>query len=277
VLSQTHSNIEFIIVNNGSTDNSEDIIAKYLNDDRIVYIKQEDAGPSGARNSGLNTATGNYITFIDSDDWVEPQMYEKMLNALKNTSADIAVCDFNLVYEDGRETKAKYSNTKNEIIDIDTDLYNYLGRCLINPRSNNYIWSRLYRADVIKNIGLRFERLTLGDDTLFNFQLLAHIKKVVFLEDGFYNYLQRSTSIIHSFAKKQPLAGCYASQFDFLADHYKASGNRQLIDSLPIFAYTRMRSVFFYSRLSGMSNDEIIENLKEVFAGRQIAEYLIGL
>ena len=277
VLSQTHSNLEFIIVDNESTDNSAEIVRKYLADDRVKFIQQKNAGPSGARNKGLDVATGDYIAFIDSDDWIEPAKYEKMLDVMQDTGSDIVVCDFNLVYEDGQPEQPKYSNTQDQVIDLQEDLQEYLARCLIKPRTNNYIWSRLYRTETIQNTGLRFESLTLGDDTLLNFQLLAHVDKIAFVKDGFYNYLQRKSSLIHSHARKEPLANCYADQFDFLVKHYKASGNQELIDSLPIFAFTRMRSVFFYSRLAGMTNDKIIEMLKVDWKGRQIANYITGM
>lgn len=276
VLSQTHSDLDVIIVNDGSTDTSADVISKYLSDSRVVYIEQENAGVSAALNRGMDCASGEFITFIGNDDYLEPEMYEKMLHALKTEDADMSVCDFNLVYEDGRDKQAKYSKLKNETIDLKNDLYRYFTKCCVNPRSNNYVWSRLYKTEIIKKSKVRFEKLSIGEDTLFNFKLLAHTNKVVLIENGFYNYLQRAGSVVHNVAKKQALAKTYADQFDLIADYYKNNHCEQLIECLPVIAFTRMRSVFFYSRLSGMSNDEIVKSISDDFSGRQIADYLTG-
>lgn len=277
VLSQTYSNLDIIIVNDGSTDTSADVISKYLSDSRVVYIEQENAGVSAALNRGMDCANGEFITFIGNDDYLEPEMYEKMLHALKTEDADMSVCDFNLVYEDGRDEQFNYSKLKDETIDLQIDLYRYFSKCCINPRSNNYVWSRLYKSETIKKSGVRFEKLPIGEDTLFNFKLLVHINKVVLIENGFYNYLQRAGSVVHNVAKKQTLAKAYADQFDSLANYYKSNHSDRLIECLPVIAFTRMRSTFFYSRLSGMSDDEIIKSIADNFSGRQIADYLTGV
>lgn len=276
VLSQTHENIELIIINDGSTDASAETVSNYLSDPRILYTKQENSGVSSALNRGLDHASGDFIAFMGDDDYIEPDMYEKMLNSLEREDADVAVCDFNLVYEDGRDKQLKYSATRNETIDLLSDPHRYFAKCCINPKSNNYIWSRLYKGDIVRNSGIRFEKLAIGEDTLFNFKLLAYIHKAVFLEDGFYNYLQRPGSVIHNAAKKQALAKAYTEQFDSIVDCYRGNNCKHLEEFLPLLAFTRMRSTFFYSRLSGMGDSEIIESMVENFSGRHIAGYLTG-
>ena len=239
-------------------------------------MEQPNSGVSAALNKGLDLASGDYITFLGNDDHVSPGMYAKMLNRLTETSSDVAVCDFNLVYEDGTSPKLKYSKTGNDEIVLQNDPYRYFAKCCLNPKSNNYIWSRLYASELIKKSGIRFHKLAIGEDTLFNFQLLAHVNKVVFLEEGFYNYFQRSTSVVRNVAKKKTLAVDYAEQFDHIADYYKSRGCDYLMEFLPLLAFTRMRSTFFYSRLSGMKDNEIIQSLTENFTGRQIGAYLSG-
>jgi len=276
VLFQTYAGIELIIINDGSTDRSAEIVSGYLSDSRIVYTEQDNAGVSAAMNKGLELANGEYVTFLGNDDYIEPEMYEKMLYALQTSQADMAICDFNLVYEDGRETLSNYSETQNEVVDLRKDLYSYFAKCCVNPRSNNYIWSRVYKSEIIKKSGLRFENLAIGEDTLFNFKLLAYINNVVFMKESFYNYLQRSGSVVHNVAKRKNLAKAYADQFDSLANYYKDNSFDRLSELLPVIAFTRMRSTFFYSRLSGMQDSEIIKCIEENFSGRQIAGYLTG-
>lgn len=103
VLNQTEKNIEIILVDDGSKDNSIEICKNYLNQDkRVQLIHQENSGVSAARNRGIEQACGEYIGFIDSDDWIEPNMYECLLREANQASADIVICDARTVYEDGK-------------------------------------------------------------------------------------------------------------------------------------------------------------------------------
>lgn len=276
VLGQSHKDVELILVDDGSVDESAGVIESYLPDGRIRFLRQENAGVSAAINRGMELATGEYISFMGNDDWLEPTAYETMLAALLAADGDVAVCDFNMVYENGDPTKLKYSRTADEVMDLDADLARYIARCCVNPQSNNYIWSRLYRMKIIRESGLAFETLPIGEDTLFNFKLLPHMHRVVFVREGFYNYLQRVTSVIHTVATKKNLAKAYADQFESLASYYTENGYDRFVETLPVIAYTRMRSTFFYSRLSGMKDEEILKNIAEEYAGRQIAAYLVG-
>ena len=197
-LGQSHKDVELILVDDGSVDESAEVIENYLPDKRIQFLRQENAGVSEAINRGMEQATGEYISFMGNDDWLEPTAYETMLTALLAANGDVAVCDFNMVYENGDSTKPKYSRIVDEVMDLDVDLIKYIFKCCVNPQSNNYIWSRLYKTEIIRESGLTFETLPIGEDTLFNFKLLPHLRKVVFLKEGFYNYVQRVTSVIHT-------------------------------------------------------------------------------
>ena len=275
ILSQTYKNIEIIIVNDGSKDDSGEIIAKYASDDRIVYIEQDNAGVSAARNRGIQAATGEYLGFVDSDDYIEPEMYEKLLDALLSADADMAVCNYNLIYDDHAEKQ--YSKMRGETVKIYNDVYGYFCKYCTCPKPNNYIWTKLYKTGIVKKSGVRFENFKLGDDTLFYFKLLPHIRKAVFIDDGLYNYLQRTDSNVYTAAQKVNLAKVYADAFDSLADYYRVNAFSEFLDCLPIHAYSRLRSVFFYSRLAGMDDAEITESLITGFRGRKIADYLTGV
>ncbi len=270
VVSQSYSNLEIIVVNDGATDDTPAIIETYLGDPRIRYIVQENGGVSAARNAGIEAASGQYLTFVDSDDYLEPDMYEKLYAAIQASQADMAVCDYNLVYDDHAELC--YSSTRDENIDIAADTAAYFYRNCACPRPNNYIWTRLYRTDMVKSSGIRFQKYRLGDDTLFNFMLLPHISKVANIAGGFYNYYQRSVSNVYTVAKRSNLAEVYAATFEALITYYDALGFRP--DFLPIHAYTRLRSVVFYSRLAGMSDDDIAGHIESGFQGKKILEYL---
>ena len=271
VLSQTYTNLEVIVVNDGSTDDTAGLIKKHENDNRLRLIEQQNAGVSAARNTGIAAATGAYIAFVDSDDYLEPDMYERLCTALEKEKADVAVCDYNLIYHD--HTDFNYSTMCNETVDI-TDPSFYFYKYCACPKPNNYIWTRLYKTEIIKKSGVLFEPFKLGDDTLFNFKLLPHIKRAAHISGALYHYLQRLNSNVYTAARRWNLARVYADSFESLVNYYRENSFSRFLAPMPIHAYTRLRSVFFYSRLAGISDDNIAENIAEGFNGRAIALYL---
>ena len=274
VLSQTYNNLEVIVINDGSTDDTAAIVKRYVTDPRLKLIDQQNAGVSAARNAGIAEASGKLLAFVDSDDYLETLMYERLHAELIGTGADMAVCNYNLIYDN--RVDRQYSRVFRGLADVSEDVYSYFCKYCACPKPNNYIWTRLYITDIVKESGVRFENYKLGDDTLFNFKLLPHIRQTVFLEDGLYNYYQRSNSNVYTVANKGNLAETYADTFDALADYYTLNGFDEFLNVMPIHAFTRLRSVFFYSRLAGMSEGEIVSSIISGFANRNIAEYLTG-
>ena len=271
VLSQTYADLEVIVVNDGSTDDTAGRMKKYEKDNRLRLIEQQNAGVSAARNTGIAAATGAYIAFVDSDDYLELDMYERLYTALENEKADVAVCDYNLIYRD--HTDFNYSDMRNETVDI-TDASFYFYKYCACPKPNNYIWTRLYKTEIIKESGVLFEPFKLGDDTLFHFKLLPHIKRAAHISGALYHYLQRLNSNVYTVAKRWNLARVYADTFESLVGYYQSNGLDHFLEPMPIHAYTRLRSVFFYSRLAGISDGNIAANIAEGFNGRAIALYL---
>lgn len=275
ILNQTYQNLEVIAIDDGSTDKTPEILAEYAaKDKRVVLKRQANTGAGSASNLGIEIAHGQFLAFVDNDDWIEPDMYEKLHQALITTHADMAVCNYNLVYDN--RTVFCYSNMRSETVDIPSDSYGYFCRFCACPKPNNYVWTRLYKANIIKDSGIRYEEFPLGADTLFNFKLLPEMKRVTFIKDGLYNYVQRTDSSVYTMAKKRNIAAIYADGFDALAEYYSSKGLTDFCRILPVHAYTRLRSIFFYSRLAGLSDQEIIANLEKSFKGRKIYDYLTG-
>lgn len=275
ILNQTYRNLEVIVVDDGSTDETPQILQEYAeNDARIVFIQQKNQGAGIAINYAISIAKGEYITFVDNDDWIEKSMYEKLYAALIDNQADMAVCNYNLVYEE--HTEFCYSKMRNEVVNVYDDVYGYFSRYCACPKPNNYTWTRLYRAEIIRNSDVRFEYFPMGADTLFNFKLLPLLKRVAFVEDGLYNYVQRKSSSVYTSAKKHNIAQVYADGFEALADYYEERGYKEFCGVLSIHAYTRLRSIYFYSRIAGVEDTEITRNIMETFKGRKIVDYLTG-
>ncbi|MGN0638262.1 MAG: glycosyltransferase family 2 protein [Huintestinicola sp.] len=275
ILNQSYTELEIIAVNDGSTDNTGEVIRRYLSDGRVKYIEQPNGGEAAARNTGIEAADGEFIGFVDSDDYIDPQMYSKLYEALCETGSDMAAANYNQVYDDGT-VKAAYSTMSGRVFDIREDVLSYWVRVCAAAHPNNYVWSRLYRTDVIGRSGIRFEKYVHSADTLFNFKLLPFIGKCVLVNEGLYNYVQRAGSGIHTVAVKKNIAELYADTFQELADYYNDNHFDRFKCVLPIHAYTRMKNVFFYSRLAGIPDDETISNLAQSWKDRDIFKYFLG-
>ena len=187
VINQTYKNLEIICIDDGSPDNSGAILDEYTKkDDRIIVIHQENAGVSAARNRGLEIARGEYITFVDSDDWLEPECYEFALNVLENDQ-EVDLAGYN----------ADIINSRN---DTNQDLQRYknwftlpfVGNFELSQkiaiRMPSACWLYLFKASIIKNNKLKFSNYKFSEDLLFIFEYLAFVKNIYFLDKKLYNY-----------------------------------------------------------------------------------------
>jgi glycosyltransferase involved in cell wall biosynthesis len=274
VLNQTYSNLQIIAVNDGSTDNTGEILKQYaFSDKRLSVIDQENCGAGAALNRAINLCEGKFLTFVDNDDWLEPEMYERLYQALTENDADVSVCNFNLAYDDHVLRDFSNSNLSDVTVSIRSDIKGYFEQFCSCEKPNNYNWSRLYKTDIIKNSGIRFELFRLGADSLFNFKLLPLLNRVSFIKESFYNYYQHPDSVVNSIGKSMNIAVVYADGFDSLAQYFE-NRYKEFIQVLPVYANTRLRSVKFYGKLAGLSDEKIKDSIKSGFGGRKILEYL---
>ncbi len=189
ILAQTYSNIEVILVDDGSPDNCGIICDEYAEkDDRVVVIHKENGGLSDARNAGIDKATGEYIGFVDSDDYIAPDMYEKLYKSLKENNAEIAVCNVVKVIDDTYD----YSSVQSDTVMSGRDF-------LFNPPPNVHwtvAWNKLYIKNIFNN--LRYPKGRLYEDTFVIHKVMLHTKCVVCLSDRLYYYVNRSGSIMNT-------------------------------------------------------------------------------
>lgn len=190
VLNQTYKNFELIIVNDGSIDDTEKICLKYIEDDsRIKYLKIENSGPSVARNIGIEKANGNYIMFIDSDDFYMEEMIEKMLQEAKK-GYDCIICNRILK----NENKEKKSPLENKIMNGKDKFMEYLQiNRLFNEPTN-----KMYSTKIIKENNLEFDSdFICGEDYKFNIDYFDKIKNAKFINEFLYVYVANPNSITH--------------------------------------------------------------------------------
>ncbi len=189
VLAQTLSDCEIILVDDGSPDNCPEICDEYaLNDSRIKVIHKENGGLSSARNAGIKIATGEYIGFVDSDDYVEPNMYETLYNALQESGADMAVCEYAIVDEKGA-VKSKSIVEKGVFTPFEMfEKLDKLGGYYVAS------WSKLYKKTILKNN--LFPEGRLHEDAFTTHRFFGESNKIVCVDKVLYNYLERPNSIM---------------------------------------------------------------------------------
>ena len=187
VLNQTYKNIEHIVINDGSSDNTKTICEKYNN--KIKLINKKNEGVSKARNFGLKEATGDYILFVDADDWLEETMCEKLISSAEKNDSDIVVCGFFNYYEN-----TKVSEPVNLVED---NKLNFLE--LITCASSNFggfPWNKLIKKEVIKN---KFnEEIHYYENLLFFLENCTNKTKYSVVNECLYNYCINDTSAVHS-------------------------------------------------------------------------------
>ena len=193
ILNQTYKNIEVIIVNDGSTDGSLDIINEYaLKDSRIVVVdRKENKGVAYSRNEAIQNAHGDYITFVDSDDIISPVLCEKLMDALVSNNADISMCHIYRFYE-GEDIKPQ-SKTGIEVYNQYDLLYNLFSKAEHLDTACGKLYTRKALSGIEYPVGRIFE------DSATTYKIFCNVDKAVMLEDRLYYYLlKRKESIISS-------------------------------------------------------------------------------
>lgn len=189
IVNQTYKNLEIILVDDGSPDNCPQMCDDWAKrDNRIKVLHKENGGLSDARNAGMPFATGEIISFIDSDDWIEFDMFEKMFNRMQADNSDLVSCGVKWVEEDGRLIREVTS--EDEILETTTAMKELLN----DSKLKQHVWNKIYKYDMIKDIP--FEKGRYHEDVFWSYQIVGRAKMVSVIKESFYNYVQRSNSIM---------------------------------------------------------------------------------
>ena len=193
ILAQTHRDLEVIVVDDGSGDGTAEVAGRYAaRDNRVRVIRQENGGVTSARLRGVREATGAWIGFVDGDDTIEPEMYERLLSNALRYRADISHCGYEMVLPSGN-TRYYYNTGKIAVQDTDVGLKDLLEGCFVEPTLSNklyarHIWDAALEAVTfdpsIKNM----------EDLLMNFYLFREAKRSVYEDFCPYHYIVRASS-----------------------------------------------------------------------------------
>ena len=193
VVQQSYANLEIIIIDDGSTDETSLIYNKFQsNDERILVLKQQNSGVSKARNTGVKAATGDYICFVDSDDWAELNYCSELYSLLVGENADISIVEASYEDENGNVLCSK-PTSEEKIFDGNRALV-----LLLEDREiQSHPWGKLFKADLLKNVHFP-ENLKCFEDYSTLFKIFNKAVKVVKSNEKLYHYIQREDSLSHN-------------------------------------------------------------------------------
>ena len=213
ILKQTYKNMEILLIDDGSTDNSYNICEKYKKkDNRIKVFYKKNGGLSDAKNYGILHSSGEFITFVDADDWIDETMYEVMLKEMQEKKADISICGRYIDFEDGKSRKWFYDKllvmNKIESLLYLNSFYDF----------DMASWDKIYRRDLFENIKFPYGKKC--EDAYTTYLLFEKADLIVYIPECFYHYFQRQGSISRS--KELNMDYIYAAkeQMNFFKENY---------------------------------------------------------
>ncbi len=252
IVHQSYSEIEIICVDDESTDDSWEILKSYVSKDARFHIfRKKNEGVSAARNYGLKKATGDYLMFVDSDDWIDKETCARAINTIKECNADVVMWSY--IRELSGESRPKFILNQNRIFEgkeVKTKLYRrmygILGEELKNPENADAlctVWGKLYRRDIVEKNQIQFydiRKIGTYEDGLFNAEVFRHVDKVVFINQYLYHYRRdNDTSITSKYDKnmkdKRNILFDYLEQSikeDCLSSEYEQALNNRIVLSL---------------------------------------------
>jgi glycosyltransferase involved in cell wall biosynthesis len=201
VINQTHRNLEILLINDGSTDNSEDICEEYAGKDgRIKVFHKENGGVSSARNVGLRNFTGEYVGFIDPDDWAEPEMFEVLYNLIKEKNVSVSVAGFSTATDTETIPRKNIEPIPENVVLRQRDLLTYIFTVERRNAFHVHVYNKLFAAGLFLNGDVVF------DDEIFYAEDIPFIARVfltpgctgAYIDKPLYYYYKRATSLVHS-------------------------------------------------------------------------------
>lgn len=263
LVNQTLKDIEIIVINGESIDNSLQIIEEfqslYGEKIKVVTIKNEGAG--NARNVGLNYVTGEYIGFVDGDDCVQEDMFEKMYQEAVFKQADIVCCNYYRVKNDTRFDFKQFGN-QNILKEGNFDKTIYQSHLLLDEVP--YLWNKIFKTEMIKNNKIQFcKELRIYEDLVFTYEAFAHANKISKIDEGLYLYtVSRNESLTHRLTEKR---------FDIfkaienLNEYYKKINHYDEMKDAILYVFLKHIYVILEKRTYRKEKKLKIKYLKEVF------------
>lgn len=280
LINQTLKDIEIILIDDGSPDNSGAVCDRYAESDpRIRVLHKKNGGVSAARNDGLDMATGEWIIFCDSDDWVETDAFERLIKLGESSGADIVLGDMRLVYEDRQKITPFF---KNDFVTDDKKILDSLIRtdmcrayCFDSPQEGpapgyGGPWNKVVQRKFLLENDIRFDSRLKGicDDILYTAYIYAAARKVAYSHILVYNYRQLQMSITNSFKAAMPEINqaIFTAWEEFMSKYGKDGRYNEAYNAFVIRRLKGLLGLYFFSAKNEQPLKEQYRELKKVLA-----------
>lgn len=265
ILNQTYTNIEVLLINDGTEQINVEYMEKIISsDDRVKLYGDENHGVSYARNLGIQHAEGTYITFVDSDDFIDEYYCEKMLNKMIEADADCAICGYNRVYNKSREICN--CDTKWNMIDG----YEFLEKVLNVQEGVGFCHMKMIKTKILRENNVFFNpSLSHAEDAMFCIELAKHLKKVCKLNEPLYNYVFNNSSVVRKYDAnytKKYMASMLCGKECFLMNYSEDRNIQQLYYDYVVYHILLIIVNFCYHPLNGKNYIQKYNSIKEICA-----------
>ena len=212
IIDQLDSKIEVLLIDDGSPDKSIEIIKKYINDENVRLISKKNGGVSSARNLGIQYSRGDFILFVDGDDFVSDNYVNTILASLCGFKGELICFDY-FITDDNTCKKTKLF--KNEIINVpDHAGFRWYLNKDNDEKIKQFCLNKVYLSSIIKENNIKFpEGQTVGEDFIFNLEYLEHVKMIKIIDSCLYHYYQRPSSVMRTYNKR------YTNDIRFLKEY----------------------------------------------------------
>lgn len=248
ILNQTYKNYELLLIDDGSSDSSPSLCDGFANEDnRVRVFHNENMGPAGARNFGLTHAAGEFIAFVDSDDLIETDYLEQLLQSFENPEVDLALCGFDRFYNDDPTKQQLYLLGTQDVQLLES--VKDVALLFTVPKtslSGVSIWAKLYRRSIIIEHGIEFPMgITYEEDCCFNLLYYRHIRKAVTIKKNLYHYRQVSNSLSKAYKKSlyRDLLNGYRERVSFFQELDMEEYIKKLDAILLIVTFNNMKKI----------------------------------
>ena len=255
ILNQTYRELEILVIDDGSTDRSGRICDEYRKDRRVRVFHTENRGLSCARNLGLDEAKGEWIGFVDADDWIEPDMYELLIEKAVETGADIVECGWFREYP--KSTKIRKAETSCYSLSLKAI------EALLQGRLSYSVWDKVWKKELFSHI--RFPEGRVSEDIAVTYKLLEKANLVTGISVPLYHYLQRDSSITRTYNMDNLVGYWYSvyEQYEYLIDRVSERGKTNLLRQCALAAARTWAHYYDCCREERIQNKAVLSEMNQ--------------
>ena len=262
LLGQTYTPIEILVVNDGSQDRTAEILSQYEQYPQIKVFYQENKGVSQARNLALKNFNGDFVCFVDSDDYVTPTYCEKLYKALIENNTDISICKYTFIDTKGKEIPFIESNNTHICTSLEA-----LSLLLEDSLIKSYPWGKLFNRELFKNLSFPKDRIAFEDYALL-FLLFEKARTVVIIDDSLYNYVHYENSLSHQMDEEKSFHFFLGimEMYDFACQYREKLPNwNRIVEKTAKQSLFAIKRFYLFSRKPNESIKQVMKERLAIF------------